>query len=69
MNEEVLREQTLIEKIRALPLEKFGEVEDFVEFLHQRDEEGRLKKATARLSERAFHEVWDNPEDADYDRL
>ncbi|NLJ26493.1 MAG: toxin-antitoxin system, antitoxin component, Xre family protein [Deltaproteobacteria bacterium] len=69
MNEEVLREQILIKKIKALPLDKFAEVEDFVDFLHQRDEENRLKKAAARLSEKAFQEVWDNPEDADYDRL
>ncbi|GKT11035.1 hypothetical protein [Desulforhabdus sp. TSK] len=69
MNEEVLREQILIKKIRALPFDKFAEVEDFVDFLHQRDEENRLRKSAARLSQKAFQKVWDNPEDADYDRL
>ena len=43
--------------------------EDFVDFLRQRDEERQLTGAAARLSEEAFARVWDNPDDADYDRL
>jgi hypothetical protein len=61
--------QTLIEKIRVLPPEKLSEVEDFVDFLRQRDEDRRLTRAAAKLAEAAFHEVWDNPDDAEYDRL
>ncbi len=60
---------TLIEKIRSLPPEKAAEVEDFVDFLRQRSEENRLSQAAAKLSEEAFAEVWDNPEDAVYDEL
>jgi Protein of unknown function (DUF2281) len=63
-----MREETLIEKIKSLPPEKVAEVEDFVDFLTQR-EDRRLAQAAARLSEDAFQKVWDNPDDADYDQL
>jgi len=46
-----------------------AEVEDFVDFLSLRDEEQRLTEAATRLSEEAFARVWENPDDADYDRL
>ncbi|HVR97537.1 MAG TPA: DUF2281 domain-containing protein [Thermoanaerobaculia bacterium] len=64
-----LREQTLIEKIRTLPDDKLAEVEDFVDFLYQRAEDRLLTQAAARMSEDALRQVWDNSEDADYDRL
>ena len=60
---------TLVEKIRSLPPESVAEVEDFVDFLRQRDENRHLVEAAARLSEEAFAAMWDNPDDADYDRL
>jgi len=62
-------EEKLIEKIRRLAPERVAEVEDFVDFLSLRDEEQRLTEAAARLSEEAFSLVWENPDDADYDRL
>ena len=62
-------ENDLIEKIRALPPEKVVEVEDFVDFLRSRSDDGRLAEAAARASEAAFGRVWDNPADAEYDRL
>lgn len=64
-----MNDQTLIEKIRSLPPEKVAEVEDFVDFLMLRNEERRLTAAATKLSEDAFRRVWDNPDDADYDRL
>ena len=63
------REQTLIDKIRALPPEKVLEVEDFIDFLRQYSVDRQLTQAAAKLSEKVFQEVWDNPEDADYDLL
>ena len=65
----MMQERTLIEKIRSLRPERVAEVEDFVDFLRQRDEDRRLVQAAAKLSENAFQEVWDNTDDADYDRL
>lgn len=60
----------LIEKIRSLPPEKAAEVEDFVDFLRDRGEvEARLLASSMKLSERAFYEAWDNPDDAAYDSL
>ena len=62
-------EEELLHKIRSLPPERVAEVEDFVDFLRLRDEERSLTDAAARLSDTAFARVWDNPDDADYDRL
>jgi len=59
----------LLEKIRSLPSEKVAEVEDFIDFLRQRDEDRRLTQAATRLSEDAFRKVWGNDEDAVYDQL
>jgi hypothetical protein len=66
---EPLEADVLLEKIRSLPAEKVAEVEDFVDFLRSRDQDRQLTRAVSRLSEEAFGKVWDNPEDAEYDRL
>ena len=63
------RDRELIEKIRSLPADKVGEVEDFVDFLRQREEARRLAQAVSGASEAAFAKVWDNSDDAEYDRL
>lgn len=68
MSKQAAREGALIRKIRSLPPEKVAEVEDFVEFLAQRDDR-QLTQAAAKLTEKAFRRVWDNPADAAYDRL
>jgi hypothetical protein len=62
-------EEDLLAKIRRLAPERVAEVEDFVDFLRQRDEEQQLTQAASRLSEAAFAKAWDHPDDADYDRL
>jgi len=62
-------DQELFEKIRALPAEKIAEVEDFVDFLRHKLEEQNLTHAASKLSETAFAKIWDNPDDAEYDRL
>ena len=61
--------EELFEKLRSVPADKIAEVEDFVDVLRQRDAERRPATSITRLSEDAFHKVWDNPDDADYDRL
>jgi hypothetical protein len=58
----------LVEKIQGLPPEKRAEVEDFVDFLAQRDDR-RLVRSATKLSEKAFKKVWNNPRDAAYDHL
>jgi hypothetical protein len=63
-----MQEQELIERIRALPPDKIAEVVDFVELLSHRDDR-QLVEAAARISESAFAAVWNNPDDAEYDKL
>ncbi len=63
-----MQAETLIEKIKSLPPEQIGEVENFVDFIAERAER-RLVQAATRMSEDAFQQVWDNDEDAAYDRL
>lgn len=60
---------TLLEKIRSLPPEKLAEVEDFVDFLRLREQDRELTRAATKLSEEVFQKIWDNPDDADYDKL
>jgi len=62
-------ESTLLDKLRMLPPERLAEAEDFVDFLCLREQEGALTRVATKLAEPAFDRVWDNPDDADYDRL
>jgi hypothetical protein len=62
-----MSEQGLIEKIQKLSAERVEEVEDFVDFLLERD--GGMTRSATLLAEAAFERVWDNPEDAVYDDL
>jgi Protein of unknown function (DUF2281) len=63
-----MQDKELIEKIKALPPDKIAEVVDFVDFLSHRDDR-QLVEAASRISESAFAAVWDNPDDAEYDKL
>ena len=70
MSKKAPADPDLVEKIRSLPPEKVAEVEDFVDFLRERGEaDARLRASSMKLSEKAFREVWDNPDDAAYDTL
>jgi hypothetical protein len=62
-------EQALMEKIRQLPIQRLVEVEDFVDFLRAREYDQRLTQVATKMSEASFAQVWDNDEDAAYDRL
>ena len=62
-------EAELFDKIRKLTPEKVAEVEDFVDFLRQRQTDRQLTSAVTTLGEPAFAQVWDNPDDAEYDQL
>jgi hypothetical protein len=45
-----------------------AEVEDFVDFIAQRDTDRELVRASARASESEFSNAWSNPEDDVYDQ-
>ena len=59
----------LLQKISRLPAARVAEVEDFVDFLAQRDGDRQFVYAATAASEPAFAKVWDNPEDDVYDRV
>ena len=62
-------EHVLIDKIKQLSPERMAEVEDFVDFLRAREHEQGLTRAAARASEESFAAVWENDDDAAYDRM
>ena len=62
-------EQALIEKMKQLPPQRLAEVEDFVDFLRAREDGVHLTQAAAKASEATFATVWDNYDDAAYDRM
>ncbi len=62
-------EQLLMEKIKQLPPQRLAEVEDFIDFLRGRENDQQLTRSAAKLSQPGFAAVWENPEDAAYDRL
>lgn len=62
-------DQLLLEKLKSLPPQRRADVEDFVDFLKSREDDQRLTRAAAQASEAVFKVVWDNPDDAEYDRL
>ncbi|HET6545152.1 MAG TPA: hypothetical protein VFG55_00215 [Rhodanobacteraceae bacterium] len=57
------------QKLRALSTERVAEVEDFIDFLRERDNDLELVKAAAAVSEPALDAIWNNDADAAYDRL
>jgi hypothetical protein len=61
----------LMDKIKQLSPVYLAEVEDFVDFLTERQargDQGLTQRAMA-ASEPALEAIWDNPEDAAYDAL
>jgi hypothetical protein len=62
-------DQVLFDKIKQLPPQRLAEVVDFVDFLCEREAERRLTHAAAKASEASLAKVWDNDEDAAYDRM
>lgn len=62
-------DRVLFDKIKQLSPQRLAEVEDFVDFLRKREAEQCLTHAAAKASEASFTQVWDNDEDAAYDRM
>ena len=62
-------DQALFDKIKQLPPQRMAEVEDFVDILRAREDENRQTHAADKASEASFAQVWDNDDDAAYDRM
>ena len=60
---------SLLAKLQSLPPQRLAEVEDFVDFLRSRDDDRRLTQSASAASQASFAKVWDNDDDAEYDRL
>ncbi|WP_089723936.1 hypothetical protein [Candidatus Thiosymbion oneisti] len=61
--------EQVIHKLQTLSPERISEVEDFIDFLSDRDSDRRLTQSAMAASEPVLNAVWDNPDDAEYDRL
>ena len=63
-----MQDKELLDKIKSLPPDKIAEVVDFVDLLSHKDDR-LLVEAAAKLAEPSLAAVWDNPDDAEYDKL
>ncbi len=63
-----MQAEDLLAKINNLPPERFAELVEFVDFLAQRDDR-LLVEVASKTSEPTFARVWDNADDAAYDKL
>ena len=69
MQSHKISKQRLLEKIQKLPPEQVLLVEDFIDSLDQQNTDRSLTFAAAKLSEPVLLKIWDNPDDAEYDKL
>ncbi len=61
--------EQVIHKLQRLSQERVNEVEDFIDFLSQRDTDKQLSQAAIAVSESTLKKLWNNPDDAEYDQL
>ena len=61
--------EQLANKLKTLSQERITEVEDFIDFLRQRDENQQLTQLAMNASQSTLNTIWDNADDAEYDRL
>ena len=69
MHSQAQQIEQVMKKLRPLPPERVAEVEDFIDFLSQRDADRGLTRAAMATAEPILEQVWDNPDDAEYDKL
>jgi hypothetical protein len=69
MQTDNIPQQKLIDKIRQLVPEQVTLVERFIDSLSQQSEEYNLTLAATKLSEPVLQKIWDNPDDAEYNKL
>jgi flagellar biosynthesis chaperone FliJ len=62
-------ENRLIEKLKKLSIEQVQQVEHFIDTLNPENPSQQLTFVASQLSESIFAQIWDNPEDAEYDNL
>ena len=61
--------EQVVQKLEALAPNRIDEVEDFIDFLSQRDTDQQLTQAAMAASEPILNAIWNNDDDAEYDQL
>ena len=61
--------ERIINEIDRLPESYLSEVFDFILFLESKKEKDLMSKTSQQLSTASFEKIWDNEEDAAYDKL
>jgi len=61
--------ERIINEIDRLPESYLSEVFDFILFLESKKEKDLMAKSSQHLSTASFEKIWDNEEDAAYDKL
>lgn len=69
MHSQAQQIEQVMKKLQTLPPERVAEVEDFIDFLSQRDADRGLMRVAMATAEPILEQVWDNPDDAEYDKL
>ncbi|PZN83408.1 MAG: toxin-antitoxin system, antitoxin component, Xre family protein [Candidatus Methylumidiphilus alinenensis] len=59
----------VVEKLQHLSPKRLAEADDFIDFIQLRDQSDSLRRDFALASEAAFAKIWDNDDDAIYDKL
>ncbi len=61
--------EQVFQELQTLTPEQVNKVENFIDFLKQRDDEHQLTRAAMSTSETSLSTVWNNPDDIKYDQL
>ena len=61
--------EQVMQKLQALAPNRLHEVEGFIDFLSQRDSDRQLTQAAMSVSEPTLNTLWDNADDAEYEKL
>lgn len=69
MQADQMQEQRVIEKLRQLVPEQMLLVENFIDSLKAQNSDAAITLAAAKLSETVLQQIWDNQDDAEYDKL
>jgi hypothetical protein len=69
MQSEIRQIEQVVRKLQLLSPDRVSEVEDFIDFLSQRGLDQQVVQAAMAASQPALTEIWNNPEDAEYDQL
>ena len=59
----------VVQKVKQLSTEQIAKVEQFIDSLGEQNPDAQLTLISTKIAESVFNQVWDNPEDADYDNL